>query len=117
MDQLSFASLDFAAKKMLTKHDLSLTEMAAVVPWGLLKALIEPRYPKLDPQGDRRPFPLPTMLHSYCIQQCYSLFDPDAEDALYDIRSMRAFAGLVLGRDAVSDEATIFVNGVVIPGQ
>jgi hypothetical protein len=33
-DQLSFASLDFAAKKKRTKSDVFLAEMAAVVPWG-----------------------------------------------------------------------------------
>ena len=33
--------------------------------------------------------------------------DPGAEEALYDIQSMRAFAGLELGRDAVPDETTI----------
>jgi IS5 family transposase len=32
--QLSFASLDFAAKKKRTKRDLFLAEMAAVVPWA-----------------------------------------------------------------------------------
>ena len=41
MDQLSFASLDFAAKKKRTKRDVFLAEMAAVVPWGMLEALIE----------------------------------------------------------------------------
>ena len=44
MDQLSFASLDFAAKKKRTKRDVFLAEMAAVVPWGMLEGLIEPRY-------------------------------------------------------------------------
>ena len=33
MDQLSFASLDYAAKKKRTKRDVFLAEMAAVVPW------------------------------------------------------------------------------------
>jgi hypothetical protein len=37
MDQLSFASLDFAAKKKRTKRDVFLAEMAAVVPWGRSK--------------------------------------------------------------------------------
>ena len=41
MNQLSFASLDFAAKKKRTKRDVFLTEMAAVVPWGALEALID----------------------------------------------------------------------------
>jgi len=107
MDQLSFASLDFAAKKKRTKRDVFLAEMAAVVPWGMLEALIEPRYPKMGPQGGRRPFPLPVMLRIYCLQQWYTLSDPGAEEALYDIQSMRAFCGLELGRDAIPDETTI----------
>jgi len=44
MDQLSFASLDHAAKKKRTKRDLFLAEMAAVVPWVTLEAVIEPHY-------------------------------------------------------------------------
>ena len=84
MNQLSFASLDFAAKKKRTKRDVFLTEMAAVVPWGELEALIEPHYPKVGPQGGRRPFPLSTMLRIYCLQQWYNLSDPGAEEALYE---------------------------------
>src|SRR6478735_7672312 len=106
-DQLSFASLEFGAKKKRTKRDVFLGEMAAVVPWVKLEALIEPRYPKIGPQGGRRPFPLATMLRIYCLQQWYTLSDPGAEEALYDIQSMRAFAGLDLGRHAIPDETTI----------
>ena len=60
----------------------------------MLEALIEPRYPKMGRQGGRRPFPLRVMLRIYCLQQWYSLSDPGAEEALYDIQSMRAFCGL-----------------------
>ena len=49
MDQLSFASLDFAGKKKVTKRDLFLAEMVAVVPWAALAAVIEPHYPKVGP--------------------------------------------------------------------
>src|SRR4249920_3726722 len=94
MDQLSFASLDYAAKKKHTKRDVFLAEMAAVVPWVALEAVIEPHYPKAGPNGGRRPFPLAVMLRIYCLQQWYSLSDPGAEEVLYDICSMRAFAGL-----------------------
>jgi IS5 family transposase len=106
-DQLSFASLDFVAKKKRTKRDVFLAEMAAIVPWDALDALIDPHYPKMGPQGGRRPFRLIVMLRIYCLQQWYSLSDPGAEEALYDIQSMRAFAGLELGRDAIPDETTI----------
>ena len=107
MDHLSFASLDYANKKKRTKREAFLAEMAAVVPWAKLEAVIEPHYPKIGPLGGRRPFPLPVMLRIYCLQQWYSLSDPGAEEALYDIQSMRAFAGLELGRDAIPDETTI----------
>ena len=59
--QLSFASLDFASKKK-RKRDVFLAEMAAVVPWPMLEAIIEPYYPKVGPQGGRRPFPIAVML-------------------------------------------------------
>jgi len=107
MDQLSFASLDFAAKKKRTKRDVFLAEMAAVVPWSALESVVEPHYPRVGPQGGRRPFPLPVMVRIYCLQQWYSLSDPGAEEALYDIQSMRSFCGLELGLDAIPDETTI----------
>ena len=107
MDQLSFASLDYASKTKRTKRDVFLAEMAAVVPWVALGALVEPHYPKTGPNGGRRPFPLGVMLRIYCLQQWYSLSDPGAEEALYDICSMRTFSGLDLGRDAIPDETTI----------
>jgi transposase, IS5 family len=107
MAQLSFASLDYAAKKKRTKRDVFLAEMAAVVPWVALEALIEPHYPKAGPSGGRRPFPLAVMLRIYCLQQWYNLSDPGAEEVLYDICSMRTFAGLELGRDTIPDETTI----------
>ena len=107
MSQLSFSSLDYAAKKKTTKREVFLGEMSAVVPWRALEAVIEPHYPKAGPQGGRRAFPLPVMLRIYCLQQWYQLSDPGAEEALYDICSMRTFAGLDLGRDQIPDETTI----------
>src|SRR5512144_2809877 len=105
--QLSFATLDYAGKKKRTKRDVFLAEMSAAVPWSVLEAVIAPHYPKEGPQGGRRAFPIAVMLRIYCLQQWYNLSDPGAEEALYDIQSMRAFAGLELGRDAMPDETTI----------
>ena len=48
----------------------------------------------------------------YCLQQWYNLSDPGVEEVLYDICSMRAFAGLELGRDAIPDETTILTSGI-----
>ena len=105
--QLSFASLDFASKKKRTKREVFLAEMTTAVPWSSLEAIIEPHYPKAGPRGGRRPFPIAVMLRIYCLQQWYALSDPGAEEALYDIQSMRAFCHLELGRDPIPDETTI----------
>jgi IS5 family transposase len=103
MGQLSFASLDYKR----TKREVFLAEMDEVVPWARLEAVIAPHYPKAGLHGGRRPYPLTVMLRIYLLQQWYQLSDPGAEEALYDIQSMRAFAGLELGRDAIPDETTI----------
>jgi IS5 family transposase len=41
------------------------------------------------------------------MQQWYGLSDPAMEDALYDIESMRRFAGIDLSNDVIPDETTI----------
>ena len=105
MTQLSFATLDHRYKKKQTKREKFLAEMDEVVPWALLLGLIEPYYPKAG--NGRRPHPLGAMLRIYFLQQWYQLSDPGAEEALYDIQSMRAFVGLELGHDAIPDETTI----------
>jgi IS5 family transposase len=51
--------------------------------------------------------PIETMLRIYFLQQWYDLSDPGAEEALYDVESMRRFVGLELGEEAIPDETTI----------
>ena len=106
MKQKSFASLAFEGKKKQTRRERFLAEMEAVVPWSELLAVIEPHYPKAGRRG-RQPMPLLSMLRIYFMQQWYALSDPAMEDALYEIESMRRFAGLDLADDAMPDETTI----------
>ena len=89
--------------------DVFLAEMVAVVPWVVLEAVIGasiiPRLVRLAGGGL---FPLAVMLRIYCLQQWYNLSDPGAEEALYDICSMRA-RSQVWSSDAtqIFDETTI----------
>lgn len=105
MKQLSFASLTYDHKKKQTKREKFLKEMEQVVPWKRLLNLIASHYPKAG--KGRRPMSLEVMLRIYFLQQWYGLSDPAAEESLYDIESMRRFAGLELGDDAIPDETTI----------
>ena len=105
MKQQSFSSLDQVHKKKRTRREIFLAEMGTVVPWVRIEALIEPHYTK--PRKGRPQMPLSAMLRIYFLQQWYGLSDPGAEEALYDMHSMRDFVGLDLGHDAVPDETTI----------
>jgi IS5 family transposase len=106
MKQTTFASLAFDAKKKRTRREVFLAEMDQVMPWSMLEAIIEPHYPKAGRRG-RPPMPLSTMLRIHFMQQWYALSDPGMEDGLYEIESMRRFARLDLGDDALPDETTI----------
>ena len=106
MKQLTFASQAFDAKKKTTRREKFLAEMEAVVPWSELLGVIEHYYPKSGNRG-RQPMPLATMLRIYFMQQWYSLSDPAMEDALYEIESMRRFAGFSGVTATLLDETTI----------
>src|SRR6478736_9667186 len=105
MKQLSFSDAEYGGKRKRTRREVFLAEMHRAVPWSRLEALIEPHYPKAG--GGRRPYPLATMMRIHCLQQWYGLSDPAMEEELYEIASMRQFAGLSLARGTVPDETTI----------
>lgn len=103
MRQASFSDLAYTHKKKTTRKERFLGEMDTILPWERLLKPIWKRYPK--PGNGRRPIPAEVMLRIYFMQQWYGLSDPAMEDSLYDIESMRRFAGV--GIDELPDESTI----------
>ncbi len=104
MSQMSFGDSEYAAKKKTTRREVFLAEMDQIVPWKTLLAQIEPFYP-LGARG-RPPYPLNTMLRVHLMQNWFGLADEAMEEALYEIVSMRKFAGLRL-TGPIPDETTI----------
>lgn len=105
MKQTTFSSLSWNNKGKVTRRERFLAEMDAVIPWERLLGLIEPHYPKAG--NGTQPMPMQRMLRIYFMQNWFNLSDPQAEDSLYDIESMRRFAGIELEEDAIPDETTI----------
>ena len=103
--QHTFAGLAWKNKGKTTRRERFLSEMNAIIPWDRLLALIEPFYPKAG--KGRQPLGLEKMLRIYLLQLWFDMSDPQAEDAIYDSESMRRFAGVDLGEDAIPDETTI----------
>lgn len=105
MRQTTF-SRGFEKHTKKTRKERFLEEMDQVIPWQALATGLAPYYP--NPQGaGRRPIGLERMLRIYFMQHWYSLSDPGMEEALYDSRAMREFAGIDLGNEAAPDESTI----------
>ena len=95
----------FEKYKKPTKREKFLAEMERVVPWKELYALIDPFYPKAG--KGRPPVGLERMLRIHFLQSWFNLSDPAAEEALYDMESMRRFVGIDPGNEPVPDETTI----------
>ena len=104
MDQMSFSDAEYRTKRKQTRGEKFLAEMDKVIPWRRLEKRIEPFYRKT---GGRPPYPLSVMLRIHLMQHWYGLSDPAMEDALYEITSMRQFAGLSLSSGRIPDETTI----------
>ena len=104
--QTSFADLDYNHKKRRTRREVFLSEMERVIPWQELLSQIEPHYPKNGQRG-RQPMLLGNMFRIYCLQNWFNPSDRQMEDALYEIESMRRFAGFSGITDALPDETTI----------
>lgn len=103
--QRTFAELAYSQKGKVTRRERFLGEMNAVIPWKELVALIEPHYP--NGERGRPTLGIEKMLRIYFLQQWFDLSDPQAEDAIYDVESMRRFVGVALSDDVVPDESSI----------
>jgi IS5 family transposase len=104
MDQISFSEAEYNVKKRQTRREKFLEQMDGLIPWKRLEKRIQRYYPKSG--NGRQPYPLKVMLRLHCMQLFYNLSDPALEDALYEIESMRRFAGLSLA-GPLPDETTI----------
>lgn len=104
MHEPTFASLEFAQKKRLTRRERFLQRIEGLLPWAELEATIAPHYPR--PGRGRRPYPLAVILRAHVVQVCYNLSDPAMEDLLYEAESVRRFCGLTLA-GPIPDETTI----------
>jgi len=104
MTQLTFSEAEYDLKKRKTRREHFLEQMEELLPWQRMEKKIRRYYPKAG--RGRHPYPLSIMLRIHCLQLFYNLSDPAMEDALYEIESMRRFAGLKI-TDAIPDETTI----------
>ncbi|AFT71442.1 Transposase, IS4 family [Alloalcanivorax dieselolei B5] len=103
MSQLTFAEAEYEQKKRKTRREVFLEKLDKLLPWSSLETAIAKYY--ASNRTGRPAYPLSAMLRIHIMQVIYNLSDPAMEDALYEIESMRRFAGICLAQ--VPDETTI----------
>lgn len=91
----------FETHRKRTRRDEFLDTMNAIMPWAELCAVVEPHYPKRG--NGRAPIGLERMLRIHFIQHRFNLADFACEEALYDSASLRRFARIDLGCEAVPE--------------
>lgn len=107
MKQQTLAMVEegFEQHRKPTRRDRFLEAMNRLIAWEALCAVIEPHYPKKG--NGRPPIGLERMLRIHFLQHWFNLADLACEEALYDSASLRRFAGIDLGREAVPDATTL----------
>lgn len=83
------------AKTKQTRRERCPRETEQEAPWAALVALTKPHYSNVG-RCEQHPMALESMLRTSLTQQWYSLSDPLVEGALYEIDTMRRFAGYEL---------------------
>lgn len=104
MSQLTFAEAEYAIKKRKTRREKFLEQLDQLIPWQKLHHQLSKKYSK--GKTGRPPYPLEVMLRVHILQLVYNLSDPEMEDYLYEVESMRNFAKLRLSGN-IPDETTI----------
>ncbi len=96
--------LNTPSKKRTTRHEKFLAQLEELIPWQKLKQQLSKGYQKTGP--GRPPYPVENMLRIHIMQLAYNLSDPEMEDYLYEVESMRRFAHLRLC-ESIPDKTTI----------
>ena len=104
MSQLTFAEAEYAIKKRKTRREKFFEQLDVLIPWDKLEQQLAKKYSQ--GKTGRPPYALSSMLRVHVMQIVYNLSDPEMEDFLYEVESMRNFAKLRLST-GIPDETTI----------
>src|SRR5699024_1952751 len=102
--QISFTDLEYGKRRKVTKREVFLTKMDAVLPWKEWVELVRPFFP--DGKRGRPPQEIEVMLRMLMLQVWFQLSDEGVEDAIYDSYAMKSFMGLNFAKGAQVPDAT-----------
>lgn len=90
--QMSFTEMEYSQRQRVTKREVFLQEMDALIPWEECVSMIAPYYP--NGKRGRPPREIEQMLRMILLQTWFNLSDEGVEDAIYDSYAMKTFMGI-----------------------
>jgi IS5 family transposase len=103
--QQTFSDVEYAGRKRVSRREVFLQKMDALIPWSELIAVIQPHYH--SGKRGRPPRGIELILRMYLLQLWYNLSDELAEETIYDSHAMKAFVKIVFQEEDVPDAATL----------
>ena len=103
--QITFSDIEYSKRKRVSRREVFLKKMDALIPWAELIAVIQPYYYKGE--RGRPPREIEAMLRMYLLQIWYNLSDELTEDTIYDSYSMKEFARVDFLEGGAADATTL----------
>jgi IS5 family transposase len=103
--QQTFSDIEYSKRKRVSRRELFLKKMDALIPWKELEAVIEPYYYK--GKRGRPPRGIEMMLRMYLLQVWYNLSDEMTEEEIYDSHAMKEFTKIDFVEEDTPDATTL----------
>jgi IS5 family transposase len=103
--QPTFSDIEYSSRKRVSRREIFLQKMDALIPWAELEEIIRPHY--YSGKRGRPPRGIEPMLRMYLLQNWYNLSDELTEETIYDSHAMKQFAKIDFHEESVPDATTL----------
>jgi IS5 family transposase len=103
--QLTFSDKEYSKRKRVSRREIFLKKMDALIPWTELTAVIQPYY--YAGKRGRPPRGIEMMLRMYLLQIWYNLSDELTEETIYDSRAMKEFVKIDFEEEGAPDATAL----------
>ena len=105
--QQTFGDIEYSKRKRVSRREIFLKKMDALIPWKKMSEVIQPYY--YSGKRGRPPRGIEPMLRMYLLQIWYNLSDEMTEEAIYDSYAMKEFSKIDFLEEDVPDATTLLL--------
>jgi IS5 family transposase len=103
--QQTFSDIGYSQRKRVSRREIFLKKMDALIPWEQLVSVIQPHY--YSGKRGRPPRGIELMLRMHLLQNWYNLSDEMAEEEIYDSRAMKEFVKIDFQEEGAPDATAL----------